>query len=693
MHTRRRLRQRTTPISDSLEQRLLLTTIVVNNLTDTANAPDTSSIANLVANDGGDGISLREAIAATNSEAGADIIDFDESLAWQEITLGGTELEITDSLSVGSEESAFVIIDAADGSRVINFSATAGDLSLFNLGIANGNVDADGAGIRFNSSGTLTAVSTGIYNHTAGTLTSARNGAGIFSLGTLVLTDSFVATSYTYFDGVGGGIYAGGDLTLTNSRVLSNGAHEGAGIYATSGTHIVKNSTIAGNRVQSAGGGIFSTESSVLTVRNSTVTANYGVGTTEAGGLFALADLTVENSIVAGNEATIGADLTFDPTAAISFRFNLIGSNANTGLSESHSADSDGNLIGGPIGGIIDPLFAPESSPVVDDVYRLLATSPAIDAGDPSFSDPTIPNDQRGDGFPRIVGDRVDIGASEGAFSGLIFNTTDGTLFIVGNGESNKLTVIETTARFGNDRQRLPALKVKLDRDQWTIQHTGLLTDIDIQMLGGADKVTIKLGLDTSVNVSGGGGNDVIRLKGEAGGRVYGDGGKDKITGGTGPDTLYGGGGNDFLNGGRGDDILSGDGGADILKAGSDNDILLGGSGTDNLNGGSGRDLLIGGLGSDTLDGKGDDDILIGASTTHDDDETNLKSIIQKWTADTEVQDRIDDIRGSNDTDLGLFDTISDDTIFDKITSDPTDWAFVQDLDELFGSSDFLNAD
>ena len=53
-----------------LEPKNLLAAITVGNATDLTNAPDTSSIAALIANDGGDGISLREAITASQQHNG-----------------------------------------------------------------------------------------------------------------------------------------------------------------------------------------------------------------------------------------------------------------------------------------------------------------------------------------------------------------------------------------------------------------------------------------------------------------------------------------------------------------------------------------------------------------------------------------------------------------------------------------------
>ena len=146
---------------------------------------DTSSIAGLIANDGGDGISLREAIAAADNTAGEDAITFDENVFTggdnSVIRLVQGQLEISDSLdidgtSVGgvlitgdangddatlsgtqiTDVSANAIGDLTDNSRVLNFSSSTGDLSLAGLTITGGQVrGTDGAGILFQSSGTL----------------------------------------------------------------------------------------------------------------------------------------------------------------------------------------------------------------------------------------------------------------------------------------------------------------------------------------------------------------------------------------------------------------------------------------------------------------------------------------------------------------------------------------------------------
>ena len=85
---------------EPLEPRHLLATVTVGTNLDVVNG-DTSSIMALEMNDGGDGISLREAILATNNTEGADEIVFDFGHDGPEvILLTEGELQITDALTI-----------------------------------------------------------------------------------------------------------------------------------------------------------------------------------------------------------------------------------------------------------------------------------------------------------------------------------------------------------------------------------------------------------------------------------------------------------------------------------------------------------------------------------------------------------------------------------------------------------------
>ena len=86
----------------------------------------------------------------------------------------------------------------------------------------------------------------------------------------------------------------------------------------------------------------------------------------------------------------------------------MIGSNSGTALAESPigSPDANGNLIGGPVHGVIDPLLGPladNGGPTL--THALLPGSPAINAGDLNAVagvDGVPQFDQRGEPFRRV---------------------------------------------------------------------------------------------------------------------------------------------------------------------------------------------------------------------------------------------------------------------------------------------------
>ena len=81
------------------------------------------------------------------------------------------------------------------------------------------------------------------------------------------------------------------------------------------------------------------------------------------------------------------------------------------------SPDVNGNLLGGSVGGEIDPRLGPladNGGPTL--THALLPDSPAINMGDPSAvigADRIPPFDQRVAPYSRVVHDRVDMGAFE----------------------------------------------------------------------------------------------------------------------------------------------------------------------------------------------------------------------------------------------------------------------------------------
>ena len=98
--------------------------------------------------------------------------------------------------------------------------------------------------------------------------------------------------------------------------------------------------------------------------------------------------------------------------------------------------------------------------------------------------------------------------------------------------------------------------------------------------------------------------DDGVQIEGTAEAeRLSGGTGDDTIVGLNGADTLAGSFGDDEIIGSRGDDFLYGQDGNDTLEGRLGVDFLFGGDGDDILNGGQGRDRFNGGAGDDTMTG------------------------------------------------------------------------------------------
>ena len=133
---------------------------------------------------------------------------------------------------------------------------------------------------------------------------------------------------------------------------------------------------------------------------------------------------SVRDSIIADNFASGGSDDIHALGLIVSY--SLIGNKSGTLLAEHPvgSPDANGNLIGGPANGVIDPLLGPladNGGLLLPDgtkmfTHALLPGSPAIDAGDPNAEAGVgdVPEfDQRGEPWSRVVGGRIDMGALE----------------------------------------------------------------------------------------------------------------------------------------------------------------------------------------------------------------------------------------------------------------------------------------
>lgn len=194
--------------------------------------------------------------------------------------------------------------------------------------------------------------------------------------------------------GRGGGVAAGGNVSITQSTIDSNQADFAGAIYApdTTGTTVqILASTISGNHANDSVGAI--SASSPLTITSSTIAFNssgYSAAVQVDG------NTTVDSSIIAKNSTRTGGftDL------------NIIGSGHT--LSGGFTLIQSGNF-GLPGNITSDPQLAPLAyHGALTRTHALNPLSPAVDHGDPTYA---LVTDQRGS--PRNVGAAPDIGAYE----------------------------------------------------------------------------------------------------------------------------------------------------------------------------------------------------------------------------------------------------------------------------------------
>jgi hypothetical protein len=251
---------------EPLEDRRLLATLTVNSLSDVKLA--------------GDGlVTLREAILAANTNtatdlgqtgSGADTIVFAPGLSGT-IGLAAGELLITQGLTINGLGEQHLTIDAAQLSRVFNFTSTADSFTLRNLKVVNGKTTGssqDGGAIRSLSTKTLTLDHVTVAS--SGTTGGSSRGGGLFATRAVDIRHSTFRDNFATGSGSYGAAFVAGNTILADS-VISGNSNGTSGSVVDASETTISNSQIINN----FGGAL---DLDLLTMTNSTVGGNTGSG-------------------------------------------------------------------------------------------------------------------------------------------------------------------------------------------------------------------------------------------------------------------------------------------------------------------------------------------------------------------------------------------------------------------------------
>ena len=352
-------------------------------------------------NDSGPG-SLRQAIILARP---GSTITFDASVRGS-IILKSDDLNVTKNLTIRGPGAHLLTISSGNSSHgVLVFREASVTISDLTVALAGQNFKSQGTTYhsKLSNYGTLT-----LTNSTVSGITAA-GGGNIYNAkgGTLTLTNSTVSGS-SY-----GGIKNDGTLTLINSTISGNRASgDGGGISNnTNGTLTLTNSTIVGNTSGQRGGGLAvlgrQVDITFCTMYGNTAAGDGGGLAIENGYHNKPSQVTMRNSLVAGNAAPIGPEITGQLT---SDGYNLIQDSSGVTfadpLKQHHTDVSVQNLTDVKI----DPLLRNNGGPTP--TLALLLGSPAIDRIPlKACLLNTIGTDQRG--VKRPQGATCDIGAYE----------------------------------------------------------------------------------------------------------------------------------------------------------------------------------------------------------------------------------------------------------------------------------------
>lgn len=398
-------------------------------------------------------------VTGNSATAGGGIFAASYNVTGSPLTITGSRIEANTAFEGGGVFNASGSLSISDSSISNNTAALptgagttylpySGTLSGLGGGLLSKYMNSGSTGLN------VTISRSSISNNSSD---GAIGGLGIIAPSTSPYVTNTLTVNASTISGNSAGLFGGAmvvvqgmSANVVNSTIADNAA-TGLTKYDTSTTPATTTNVpgIVGGLVFAMAGSTTSgLTASTLSFANSTISGNhadYGGGlylpykytTAEASPLF-----SAVNTVIGGNTATVdGADILGpsgptgptgpsgppEPALSLAFDHSLLGTPAAGNVTTN---DLGGNLFNtapmlGPLGNHGGP------TPTM----LALTGSPLIDAGGTNVSG--TPFDQRGTGFPRVVGSAIDIGATE--FSAAAAPPTSVPVPSLGNG--GKLTL------------------------------------------------------------------------------------------------------------------------------------------------------------------------------------------------------------------------------------------------------------
>ena len=244
-------------------------------------------------------------LTAAGGNAGKDVTD--RSYGGSGIYSTG-RLTIIDS-TISANTPPAMPSNVAGGGGIYN----AGTLTITHSTISDNTATTTCGGGLFNDRGTVTITDSDVYGNTAGNMNNSACGGGIYNYrGTLVINNSAVFGNTSHYHDGGGGIYSLGTLVVTNSTLSDNSAYNsyGGGICS-NGTLTITSSIFAGNRADRSGGGLsYRGDANFATIADSTFSGN--AASDKGGGIYkspSYSTMTISNSRILDNSARTGGGL------------------------------------------------------------------------------------------------------------------------------------------------------------------------------------------------------------------------------------------------------------------------------------------------------------------------------------------------------------------------------------------------